>query len=424
MKIFRRICSLGLIFSLFMSMTVFGADTSANVSGRKESDTKWDLSDVKASDALVDQLSRRTLKNASNVGSSQEMEAGVVYTYAKLEEYMADEDHLTVFAMNTKGQVEDCTFTAGYSGKFYLEVLAGKNNEGRAKVDIIRDSDNERIGTMTSSLEANQAVKGFVPVVKGKKYHVRFTDVSSSSANGAYGAIGCIISSSTSRTFASSYASNNFSIGAGTNSSGNQLTSYWKKYVSKKGRLAVTAADITDADYNVYITLLDSKKNVVSSKIALKDQTAYFGVSGDKNYYVKVQTSAPIYGIKCSRTSYSSTPGTSKSKATKLSKGSSKSSTLAASTSSSSSHWYKITLSSRKNLKMDFAGYVSPGASVKMELRKSNGDVMRSLKITGKKSAKMEAYIKGTNVPKETYYIKISKVSSKSSAAYKLTYTY
>ena len=103
MKIFRRICSLGLIFSLFMSMTVFGADTSANVSGRKESDTKWDLSDVKASDALVDQLSRKTLKKASNVGSSKEMEAGVVYTYAKLEEYMADEDHRTVFAMNTKG---------------------------------------------------------------------------------------------------------------------------------------------------------------------------------------------------------------------------------------------------------------------------------------------------------------------------------
>ena len=416
-----------------MSMTVFGADTSANVSGRKESDTKWNLSDVKASDALVNQLSRKTLKNASNVGSSKKMEAGVVYTYAKLEEYISDDANVAVVKMDTKGQMRECTFTASSSGKLYLYVKAGENEEAYAKVEVIRDSDNAIVSTVSSGLKKSENAEKIVPVVKNKKYHVRFTDISSSFSKSVYGAIGYIISSSTSRTFASSYASDNFSIGAGTNSSGDQITSYWRKYVSKKGRLAVTAADITDivtatditdTDYNVYITLLDSNKKVVSSKIALKDQTAYFGVSGDKNYYVKVQTSAPIYGIKCSRTSYSSTPGTSKSKATKLSKGSSKSSTLAASTSSSSSHWYKITLSSRKNLKMDFAGYVSPGASVKMELRKSNGDVMRSLKITGKKSAKMEAYIKGTNVPKGTYYIKISKVSSKSSAAYKLTYTY
>lgn len=418
MKMMKKVFALGLIFSLLMSMTVFGADCSGAVSMGVKTEEKIDLSDIKMSADALKQTGNRRIKRGTTMPVSS------VYTRSALAEYMQDENNLAAVRIDNKGQVQDCTFTATSTGKLYLNVLAGNNNDGTAKVEIIRDSDGKRTKTISSGLSINQSIVGIATVSKGKKYHVRFTDISSYEAAGIYGAIGCIVSGSSSRNFASSYAKDNYGLGAGTDASGDQVTTYWKKYVSKKGRLAITAADIWEGDYNVYVTLLDKNKKVVSPKIALDDETAYFGVYGDRNYYVKVQTSAPIYGIRCSRYSYSSSPGTSKSKATKLSKESSRSTTLGASTSSTSSHWYRIYLSSRKSFKMDFAGYVSPGASVRMQFRNSSGKVLKELKITGKKGTKMTAYIKGSSVPKGTYYVRISKVSSKSSAAYKLTYTY
>lgn len=161
---------------------------------------------------------------------------------------------------------------------------------------------------------------------------------------------------------------------------------------------------------------------------------ASFGIAGDSDgrvYYVKVQTVAPIYAIGYKFNSFTTKAGTKKSKATTLSKGKTKSVTLAASTSTGD-QWYKFKVSKNKSFRINFSGNVAPGSSVKIYLLKSdgktkvklnqNGKKVSALTLKGKVNGSNTAYISGKVSKASTFYIKVSKASKASSAAYKISY--
>jgi hypothetical protein len=62
MKMMKKVFALGLIFSLLMSMTVFGADCSGAVSMGVKTEEKIDLSDIKMSADALEQTGNRRIK--------------------------------------------------------------------------------------------------------------------------------------------------------------------------------------------------------------------------------------------------------------------------------------------------------------------------------------------------------------------------
>lgn len=421
-KMIKRVCSICLVFSMLMGcITVMGAETQTDAGT-----IKGDLQSANAQ-MIEEQTSvqkKSTMKKGGTLSSVDKISTlkGLNGLVDRTE--TGEYDGVTNF-MTYAGQKENFTFKAPVSGKLIIYMLYDGDNASYSSVQLLK-ADGSVANTLTNKLAEDGQSSAIVNVTSGCTYTIRFTQEGNSSSGDAYAFCMGVIYGTSSRSFLSSYTSSNCSIGAGTNASG-RITTYWKKKVTSKGRMAITAADIfndSSEAKNVSVTLLNSNKTAVSKTISLNNKTAYFGVYGGRTYYVKVQTYAPVYGIKCTmNTSYKSTVGTSKSKATKISKGYSKSAVLGA-TTSTSSQWYKIYVPKRKGIKVTIEGYFAPGASVKAELRTSGGKVLTSKTVTGKSNYKHTITFTGSNVAKGTYYIKISKGSNKSSAAYKIKYVY
>lgn len=327
--------------------------------------------------------------------------------------------------LNQYKQEMESRFTAEKSGRLYFRMLSSKNNKENVSAELVCEEDGSTLEVISKKMTANKKIVSMPAVEEGKTYLLRVTGNNLKRKNTYYWKA-CVVSNETDRRLLNSYSSSNSSIAAGTDENGNRNIIYWERYVSKKGRLYIHAADVANAtgSKNVYVTLLDSKKRVISARTALNDETAYYGVAGGKTYYIKVDTYAKLYGIKGGMdTSYSNVVGASKSKATTLTKNKYKYTTLPASTSTAS-QWYKFKNSKKRDLKIYFQGYLSPGYSVTVSLINKNGKVLEKKSTIGIKNQKHTISIKGDLVPAGTYYVKVSKNSTKSSAAYKIRYTY
>jgi hypothetical protein len=249
--------------------------------------------------------------------------------------------------------------------------------------------------------------------------------------------IGAAISGSTAYNL-TEVADNDFYLASGLDEKQSAYTSYWKVTVKNNGLLMISTGDIlynltNTSEQPIKVTLCDKNKKQISPQATLNSESnfngvASFGVTGTKKgtvYYVKVQTKAPIYGIRYDTTTYSTNPGTSKKKATKISVGKSKKATLAASTKKAT-QWYKFKVSKKKGLKVNFTGMIAPNSKVKMSVLNSKGKKVK-FTLNGKTTTSLTlsdslntGYISGS-FKKGTYYVTIEKVSKLSSAAYELS---
>lgn len=350
----------------------------------------------------------RSLKRAS------EIDVPAIYTKASLDSYAEDAGYYTEFT--SKGASADFTFTAEVNGSVIVYIAASNENTGQCEVLW---SDSAHTKSNVTYLSPGD-ITGFTifSVYAGETCTLHLSDISNTTSNDAYAFIPFLTESSSGRTFASSYASDNYPIASGIDA-----TTYWKKITNKKGRFSIWACDgFYDSPVPVAITLYNSKKKAVSKTISLNDQTAYFGALGDSTYYVKVETDSPFYGIKCSTYGYGYSPATSKSKAKTISSGSTKYSTLSA-TTSSVSHWYKMKLSKKRRIRVSLKGYISKDAPIVLSLYNASGKKLYSKTISGKLDSASTASLTSNSKLKGNYYVKVSKSSTKASAAYSIKYT-
>ena len=342
-----------------------------------------------------------------------------VKTYKQLKSSLNADKNIIGFTVSSKGQVHSIDFTSVVTGTLYLLVASSENNVGTCRMTIIDNTLSET--SNLKDLYPDYGSTWSLAMEKNHSYTLKFTDISNSTPDDVYAFVGCMIPYQTNRDLLSSYSDGNYSIACGKNVTTVKPT-YWKKKISSKGRLTIWAKDCFFSNpQNVKVTLLNSSKKAVSPTITLNDQKAYFGVLGDRTYYVKVESPTPFYGIYCKTSSYSYSPGTKKSSAKTISKGSTKKSTLGASTSTSS-HWYKFTLKKKSKLTINYTGYSAYGSSINITIYSKSGKKQISAKVSGKRNVAATKTISASNVPKGTYYIKVSKNSTKSSSAYSLTY--
>lgn len=347
---------------------------------------------------------------------------GTIYSSAKRNDYVADMNNYQVISMTEQGQIINLNFESTKAGQLFIHKIVSDDNIGNVEIQLINKENGNTTNLFTKNPECAR-----IAVKDDTQYQIKITDISTEQVTKEqYALASYIIPTLEDRNYISTYTEGNASLGAGKNGSGETVTTYWKQYVPKKGRMIVYAWGI-DSDANVEIALFDSKMNRVSVVMDMEGKKgACFGVGGDRNYYVRITTDAPVYATKTTLTPYGFTPGASKSKAKSIDKGTYKLCTMPASTAKPS-QWFKIYNNKKKSVKIDLEGYVSPGAKIKMTLLNKSGDVLETVTIKGAVGKVKTAYIKtssGDKLAKGTYYIKIQKYSDKGSAAYKLKYTY
>ncbi|MDO5589742.1 MAG: hypothetical protein Q4F98_01610 [Lachnospiraceae bacterium] len=190
-------------------------------------------------------------------------------------------------------------------------------------------------------------------------------------------------------------------------------TNYFKYKATQTGY--VTALSDKDSKYAVRVALCNSKKKAYSDYTSVGYGPTY-GVTKGNTYYFKVQSSYNNNGgffFRVNNNKVTEKSGQSKSKAVALKKGRTANGTIQA--GSSKADWYKITLSSKKSVKILWKAKTNnqmkvtiyQGSRTVGTRSLSYYDSAITLKSVGKWS-------------KGTYYVKVYRGDSKSSGWYSL----
>jgi hypothetical protein len=207
----------------------------------------------------------------------------------------------------------------------------------------------------------------------------------------------------------------------GVDSSG----TYLKFKADKTGylKLSVAGSDVQGAS----VTMCDSKRKCLSSwsgevlsTRTLEPRFVVYGVQKGKTYYVKVvQELGNHIKIKAKFVPVSEKSGSTRLSATKITSGKPVNGTI--SLGSSRADWYKFTLKSKKNVKINVSGNTNYG--LKITLYDSDGQISTYASLVNSlQENKSETLPNTTNLEKGTYYIKVERYNSYSSGNYKLTY--
>lgn len=428
-KCFKKLGSFVIVltFVVGMLMTDAGAEDLASVS----------VLETIEGTVKAPALAEAGIQKSSIKKMSSDFSIATVKTYEALNNYISLDhvEHFQSFGSDEDIQGAFVRFESPKTGNMVIQVVSVSGNANTVQV-AQRESDGTYMNGISNGLRPGYVVTSCIPVEANTEYMLYFSSIS---AGDIYKVRAAVVPGGKSGTLSTSSNTGKFAIGAGTNINHNKYTTYWKMKAKKNGRLNVYVQDIFTDSQKAKITLCNSKKKAISSAITIGNYEdvmgrASFGIAGDSDgrvYYVKVQTAAPIYAIGYKFNSFTTKAGTKKSKATTLSKGKTKSVTLAASTSTGD-QWYKFKVSKNKSFRINFSGNVAPDSSVKIYLLKSdgktkvklnqNGKKVSALTLKGKVNGSNTAYISGKVSKASTFYIKVSKASKASSAAYKISY--
>jgi hypothetical protein len=401
-KRWRRILVMAMIMAMTLSTTVLGAQP----------------------DVLM-QMQSINMQVVEGTGSVK-LPVKTITSYSSLLNYMEDDANFAT--VRSEGKETYLIFTAPKTGNLCLTMVNAYSADP-VKVTIYPVKNQTKVTTLSGSLKEQASFTKYVPVTSGTKYQIC---VSNTVEGDTFVACAMVILGGSSFDLATSYK-----IATGYDSNKKSYTTYWKVKAVGNRRLTVSAYDVNyfemgGSQKEIKISLCNSSKKVISATSSLKTFTekgdtyadnVTYGVSGsDKGttYYLKVQTASPLYGIKYDSSKYTTKPGTSKNKATSLASGKAKKAVLAASTSKAT-QWYKIRVTKKAKHTIKFDGNVAPGTQITMSLVNSHGKTVKALTLKGKSHYNNTGTISGT-LAKGTYYVKIAKNSTKSNAAYKLTY--
>lgn len=429
-ELVRKIVPLALAFVLMFSSLAYGAEAISVTKVQKEEAIST-IPDVPGVQDIMSQKSVKGLKQSSLKTASSQLKIGTATTYKKLDSYFNNKNNFNFVQFSKSGEKGILEFKPTKTGNLLINVTSAVDNASTVYINQCSSNGKVLNGVCAQGIKPGEAIISCIPVKANTTYQLQFTPAN---INDLFRIVGVVVPGGTSMTLPTSYEKDDYTVAAGTDSNHKTYTTYLKLKAKSSGLLTVHAQDIVGQNNGIKLTLYNSKKKVISATSTLKNykyegkecmDNASYGISGVKKgttYYLKVQTKAPIYALKYTTKKYTTNPGTKKSKATKITRGKSKNVTLAASTSTGS-QWYKISVPAKKKVMVNFDGYVAPGTSVKMQLLKSNGKTnVESMTINGALHSKLLGGFELTATKKGTYYVKISKTSKKSSAAYKISY--
>lgn len=199
---------------------------------------------------------------------------------------------------------------------------------------------------------------------------------------------------------------------------------YYKYTPSKSGYISVTTDFLSDYGSS-YITLCNSSKKEISKETYTSKNSTYdkvvFAVKKGTTYYLKVKVTSGKYRIKSKVTGITESSGTKKSKAKTLTIGKEKKGVILSEDKTTSSDWYKFTLSKATKLNLTVAGNASSD-NIIVELTSANIGGSVDVNISGtdyKRITSLETYTSAT-LPKGTYYIRVYKKDKKASGNYSI----
>jgi hypothetical protein len=419
-KFMKRILSMTLAFVLILGSTVWGADAQLTKVGEVSS-VSLPTQELTLQDNLF--------KTQSVSGTG--MVNFPVKEVKRYQQMFGDDQMAQVTATGNKAYFE---FQAPVTGHLLIRIFHDSDN--LVPVTFYPVNNPSKITTVSNNLSSSSdGMYACLSIKKNERYQLCLSNMVSGDRAMI---IGAAISGSTAYNLAK-LGDNDFYLASGVNEKQSAYTTYWKVTIKSNGLLMISTGDISSilaktSEQPVKVTLCDKNKKQISPQATLSSESdfngvASFGVTGNAKtgtvYYVKVQTKAPVYGIRYDTTTYATNPGTSKKKATTISVGKSKKATLAASTKKAT-QWYKFKVSKNKWLKVNFTGMIAVNSKVKMSVLDSKG---KKVKFTynGKKTTSLTlshnlntGYISGS-FKKGTYYVTIEKVSTQTSAAYELS---
>lgn len=199
---------------------------------------------------------------------------------------------------------------------------------------------------------------------------------------------------------------------------------YYKVTVSKPGTITFTV----DSEYSNYVTLCNSKKKAISEETSSTSVNGKFTYAVAKGtYYVKVKTSSDYAFVKSSVKAITDTAGATKAKARKLSvNGSKKTGLVLATDKTKKVDWFKFTNPKKQKITVYFKGAINTG-KVEIEFFDSKGESFgtKQFSIYSDGDASFSPYVgsfasTSGKLPKGTYYIKVTKLTAKTSASYSI----
>jgi hypothetical protein len=195
---------------------------------------------------------------------------------------------------------------------------------------------------------------------------------------------------------------------------------YFKVTTAKAGSLSLNI----ESDSSVYITLLDSSKKEISEEVYDSSIDGKISFAVEKGtYYIKARTYTDYYRLRYTLKSVTKTSGTTKVKAKNLTKGKLYNGLFTATDKKGAVAWYKITLNKTQPIKITYKGSVSSGyITLKFFGNGIGGSITQKLnEVDENRSFSVKTYA-SPELPKGTYYIKVTKSTQKTSGAYYLRY--
>lgn len=201
----------------------------------------------------------------------------------------------------------------------------------------------------------------------------------------------------------------------------------FKVKAAKQSKLTVSFDKEYASSYGYTVTLLNSKKKAISEASSVSSATneAYYAVPKG-TYYIKVKTGNTAFRIKSTIAAAKDSTGSAKAKAKAMKvNGSKVAGVFTTSDKTSNVDWVKFTNSKAQKTYV-YIDYAFTSGKLKMEFFSSNGKSMGTKTIypgdatDGANLYTIGAGYSGDKLAKGTYYVKIKKASSKTSASYKV----
>ncbi|GEM_PF-5470670 len=316
----------------------------------------------------------------------------------------------TIEALQTTSEV---SFKVPYIGQLQLKVSANNGTEAITQAIVLHlkeQTSQEEIKTITLTPEqlTNTVM---IPIKKAGNYTMTAETAQTNRPISIEGNA-VLYRGDTERTLSNRVSACTYTTEAGK-------TVLYKIKIPKNGRIVIHGKVFEDKTMNVEI--LNSKKvslNPKKSTLSASNEYSTYYALKKGAYYIRVKDMNSCYRIRYRFYSYASQAGTSKAKAVSLTKKKTKKGILYLTDSTSKENWFKVTLSKKQKLSMIITSYNSEKLQYQLVSANSQVTIRNSKFYPPNGVVRMKT---GDMLPKGTYYIKVSKTTTKNaSGAYSI----
>lgn len=198
----------------------------------------------------------------------------------------------------------------------------------------------------------------------------------------------------------------------------NHTTAYYKINMTKSGYITIHGRTYQNSSGKLTIELCNSKKaslNPKTNSLTLSNEYTVYYALKKGTYYLKVTDTTKPYKLRYKVTTSKDQGGSSKTKATTLTKGTTKTDLLYINDSKSKSGWFQFTLTKSQTLSMLITNYSTRKFEYELIAADSNVTLHNAKFYPSNGTA---IFTTSDKLPKGTYYLKVSKQSTKDAGGF------